>query len=145
MRFQTIALRYWNMNILYVPGIWNHYALKVKIIKPIQDQNVTKAWFSLTHEHKCRDIPTFDSILDTSSPQPNGKQDGGRFIRHIAFDMFAWGLGQSGLWLAHGLVLMLACAYVDSVFTSQSYDISISTSTRRMNLSVFLVLMLIMH
>ena len=30
-----------------------------------------------------------DSILDTSFPQPNGKQDGGRFIRHIAFDMFA--------------------------------------------------------
>ena len=27
-----------------------------------------------------------DSILDTSSPQPNGKQDGGCFIRPIAFD-----------------------------------------------------------
>ena len=35
-----------------------------------------------------------------------------------------------------------ACAYVDPVFTSQSYDISISTGTRRTNLSVFLVLML---
>ena len=35
-----------------------------------------------------------------------------------------------------------ACAYIDPVFTSQSYDISISTSTRRTNLSVFLVLML---
>ena len=35
-----------------------------------------------------------------------------------------------------------ACAYVDPVFTSQSYDISISISTRRTNLSVFLVLML---
>jgi len=35
-----------------------------------------------------------------------------------------------------------ACAYVDPVFTSQSYDISISTSTRRTNLSVFLVPML---
>ena len=33
-----------------------------------------------------------------------------------------------------------ACAYVDPVFTSQNYDIS--TSTRRTNLSVFLVLML---
>ena len=30
-----------------------------------------------------------------------------------------------------------ACAYVDPVFISQSYDISISTSTRRTNLSVF--------
>jgi len=38
--------------------IWNHYALKVKIIKPIQDQNVTKAWFSLVHKHRHRDIPT---------------------------------------------------------------------------------------
>ena len=32
-----------------------------------------------------------------------------------------------------------ACAYVDPVFTSQSYNISLSTSA---NLSVFLVLML---
>ena len=49
----------------------------------------------------------FDSILDTSSPQSDDKQDGGRFVRHIAFDMLAWGLGQSGLWLVHGIVLML--------------------------------------
>ena len=35
-----------------------------------------------------------------------------------------------------------ACAYVDPVFTSQSYDISISTSTRITYLLVFLVLML---
>ena len=35
-----------------------------------------------------------------------------------------------------------ACAYVDPVFTSQSYDISISTSTRRTNLSFFLVLVI---
>ena len=34
------------------------------------------------------------------------------------------------------------CAYDDPVFTSQSYDISISTSTRRTKLSVFLVLIL---
>ena len=37
-----------------------------------------------------------------------------------------------------------ACAYVDPVFTSQSYDISISTSPRRTNVSVFLVLMLVL-
>ena len=35
-----------------------------------------------------------------------------------------------------------ARAYVDPVFTSQNYDINTSTSTRRTNLSVFLVLML---
>ena len=34
-----------------------------------------------------------------------------------------------------------ACAYVDPVLTNQSYNISISTGTRRTNLSVFLVLM----
>ena len=33
-----------------------------------------------------------------------------------------------------------ACAYVDPVFTNQSYNLSISISTRRTNLSVFLVL-----
>jgi len=32
-----------------------------------------------------------------------------------------------------------ACSFVDLVFTGQSYDISVSTSTRRTNLSVFLV------
>ena len=37
-----------------------------------------------------------------------------------------------------------AFAYVDPVFTSQSYDIIISTSTRRKNLSVFLVVMLML-
>ena len=35
-----------------------------------------------------------------------------------------------------------ACAYVDPVFTSQSYDMS--TSTGRTNLSVFLFLMLML-
>ena len=38
-----------------------------------------------------------------------------------------------------------ACAYVDPVFTCQSYDMGISTSTRRTNLSVFLVLMLMLY
>ena len=36
-----------------------------------------------------------------------------------------------------------ACVYRDLVFTSQSYDISKNTSTRRANLSVFLALMLL--
>ena len=35
-----------------------------------------------------------------------------------------------------------ASAYLDAVFTSQGYDISISASTRRTILSVFLLLML---
>ena len=37
-----------------------------------------------------------------------------------------------------------ACVYRDPVFTSQSYDTIICTSTRRTNLSVFLVLMLML-
>ena len=37
-----------------------------------------------------------------------------------------------------------ACAYDDPVFISQSYDISISTTTRKNNLSVFLVVMLML-
>ena len=31
----------------------------------------------------------FDSILVTCSPKPYDKQDGGRRVRHIVFDMFA--------------------------------------------------------
>ena len=37
-----------------------------------------------------------------------------------------------------------ACAYVDPVFTRQSYDISIRTSAGKTNLSVFRVLMLML-
>ena len=40
------------------------------------------------------------------------------------------------------MYVQVICAYVDPVFTSPGYDISISTSTRRTNLSVFPVLML---
>ena len=37
-----------------------------------------------------------------------------------------------------------ACAYVAPVFTSESYDISITISTRGTNLSVLLVLILML-
>ena len=37
-----------------------------------------------------------------------------------------------------------ACVYVDPVFTSQSYHIGISRSTRRTNLTVFLVVVLML-
>ena len=37
-----------------------------------------------THAHN----GIFHTILDTSSPQPDDKQDGGRSVRHMAFDMF---------------------------------------------------------
>ena len=40
-----------------------------------------------TYTHAQNSI--FDLILDTSSSQPNDKQDGRRSVLHIAFDMFA--------------------------------------------------------
>ena len=43
---------------------------------------------------------------------------------------------------SHEVWVKVTYAYVHPVFTSQSYDISISTSTRRANLSVFLANML---
>ena len=48
-----------------------------------------------------------DSILNTCSPQPDDREDGGQSVHHIAFDLFALGLGQSDLRLVHSLVLML--------------------------------------
>ena len=86
----------------------------------------------------------FDSILHTSSPRPNDKQDGGQSVRHIAFDMFAWGLGQSDLWLVHGLVLTCMLVLISirfSLFKATTYSVSIRT--RGIYLYVFLVLMLI--
>ena len=71
-----------------------------------------KAWFSLSHKYKHKHIRTrrmaylTQFSIPLSFPQLGDKQDGGRFVRHNAFDMFAWGLGQSGLWLVHSIVLM---------------------------------------
>ena len=63
-----------------------------------------KAWFSLAHTHKHKDIRTRRmayltqfSIPGLPPRQPDDKQDGARSVRHIAFDMFAWGMGQSDL------------------------------------------------
>ena len=41
-------------------------------------------------------------------------------------------------------IILAILAYVDLVYTSQSYEISISMTTRRANLSVFLVLILML-
>ena len=71
-----------------------------------------RAWFSLAHKHKYKDIRTHRMAYLTQFSIPvllnrNDKQDGRWRIRHIALDMFAWGLGQSDLPLVHSLVLML--------------------------------------
>ena len=49
-------------------------------------------------------------------------------------------IGWIYIWIYIGIVY--ACAYVDPVLTSQSYDISIGT--RRMNMSVLLLVMLML-
>ena len=106
-----------------------------------------KAWFLLAHKHK--DIRTRRmakltqfSIPPLLNPMINKMADG------IASHMFAWRtvcMRSGSKWLMIGARLCAyACAYVDPVFTSQSYDISISTSTRRTNLPVFLVLILML-
>ena len=56
--------------------------------------------------------------LHTSSPKLDDKQDGGRSVRHIAFDKSAWGLGQSDSMIG-SRPCAYVFAYVDSVFTSQ--------------------------
>ena len=71
-----------------------------------------RTWFSLAHKHKYKDIHTHRMAYLTqfSIPallNPDDEHDGAWRIRHIALDMFAWGLGQSDLPLVHSLVLML--------------------------------------
>jgi len=77
---------------LYRPGVRFSKVL-VTFSRPTQ---MTNQYISLRlassphplegHTHAQNGI--FDSILDTSSPQPDDKQDGGS-VRHIAFDVFA--------------------------------------------------------
>ena len=70
------------------------------------------------------------SILDTSSPQPDDKQDGARRVRYIAFDMFCMRSGSK--WPMIGArPCAYAFVYVDPILTSQSYDIGISTTTTK--------------
>ena len=56
-------------------------------------RHFAKVWFSLAHKYKHKHIRTrrmayYDSI-PLSFPQLGDKQDGGRFVHHIAFDMLA--------------------------------------------------------
>ena len=105
-----------------------------------------KAWFSLAHKHKHKDIRTPRmayltkfSIPALLNPMINKMVDEASAL--LLLICFAWDLGQSDLWLPGPLPCAYAYAYVDPVFTSQSYDISIITSTRT-NLFVYTVLML---
>ena len=88
------------------------------------------------HKHKHAQNGIFDSVLDTSSPQPNDKQDGGRSFSYVR--MRSW-----SKWPMIGpRPCAHPCTYVDPVLTSQSYDISISTSTNNELVPFFVCLCL---
>ena len=99
---------------------------------------LTRARISIRTIRTCRmAYLTQFSIPALLNPMINKMAD------NIAFHMFTWGRGSK--WPMIGpCSCSYACAYIDPVFTGQSYDISISTSTRWTNLSIFLVLMLML-
>ena len=106
-----------------------------------------KAWFSLAHNHKHKDIRTRRmayltqfSIPALLNPMINKMADEASAILLFKCSHEVW-VKVIYDWSKSALVLMLVLIYVDPVFIhSQSQDISIST--RRTYLSVFLVLML---
>ena len=106
---------------------------------------MTNAWFSLAYKHNHKDIRTRRmayltqfSIPALLNPMINKMADEASAILLLICSHEVWGkVAYTG-----PRPCAYACAYVDPVFTCQSYDMGISTSTRRTNLSVFLVLML---
>ena len=109
-----------------------------------------KAWFSVVHKHKHKDIRTrkmayFTQFLIPAllNPMINKMADEASTVSLLICSQEVW-VKMTHDWSTVPRPFAYACAYVDPVFPSQSYDISISTSTRRTNLSVFLVLILML-
>ena len=100
------------------------------------------AWFSLAHKHKHKDVHTRRMAYLTQFLIPALLNP---MINKLA-DTILLLICSHEVWVkvTHdwSTALCLCLCYVDPVFTSQSYNISIHTSRRRKNLSVFLVLML---
>ena len=104
------------------------------------------ACFSLAHKHKHKDIRTRRMALSTLFAIPallNPMINKWTFRPPYCF-WYARMRSGSKWPMIVARPYAYACAYIDPVFTSQSYDISIRTSTRRTNLSVFLVLILVL-
>ena len=100
-----------------------------------------KAWFSLAHKHKHKDIRTRRmahlsqfSIPALLNPMINKMSEEASAILLLICSHEVWVKLIYDWFTACAYV----CAYVDPNFISQSYDTSISTTTRRTNLSVFL-------
>ena len=109
-----------------------------------------KALFSVVHKHKHKDIRTrkmayFTQFLIPAllNPMINKMADEASTISLLICSHEVW-VKVTHDWSTVPRPFAYACAYVDPVFPCQSYDISISTSTRRTNLSVFLVLILML-
>ena len=115
-------------------------SLRFSALKP-------KGWFSLAHKHKHKDIRTRRmahlsqfSIPALLYPMINKMLDEAYAILLLICSHEVW-VKMTYDWFT---ACTYACAYVDPVFFSQSYDIRISTTTRRTNPSVFLVVMLML-
>ena len=76
--------------------------------------STNQTFFASEHKRNHKDIRTRRvayltrfSIPALLNPMINKMADKASAVRHMTFDMFAWGLGKSDLWLVHGLVLVL--------------------------------------
>ena len=114
---------------------------------PCSDLKVLKARCSLVHKHKHKDIRmrgmaylTQFSIPALLNPMINKMTDASSAILLMICSHKVW-VKVTYDW---STALRLCLCLCRPVFTSQSYDISFSTSARRTNLAVFLVLMLML-
>ena len=95
-------------------------AYSIDAISFILSVNFTSAW---TYTHAQNGI--IDCNRDTSSPQPDDKQ-----VDVSSSILLLICLHEVWVKVTYDWPCSYACAYVDPVFTNQSYDISTSTSTR---------------
>ena len=135
-------LRLWRIILLAFRGTTKSYPVEYEYLSHMWLSTLslvlTRARISIRTIRACRmAYLTQFSIPALLNPMINKMAD------DIAFHMFAWGRGSK--WPMIGpRPCSYACAYIDPVFTGQSYDISISTSTTWTNLSISLVLMLML-
>ena len=99
-----------------------------------------KVWFSLAYKHKSKDIRTCRvaylsqfSTLALLNLMIDEMSDEESAILLLICSHEVW-VKVTYDWFT---ACAYACAYVDPVFISQSYDISISTTTRKTNLCLY--------
>ena len=115
----------------------------------IKIRSFLKTWFSLAHKHKHKEIRTRRMVYLTQFSIPALLNT---MINKMAnncnmapYCFWYVRMRSCSKWPTIGpRPCAYACAYADPVLTSPSHDISISTSTRRTHLSVFLEFMLLL-